>query len=172
MRVRPVAWTDFEGLYALRVNRYAEIEKDPNYGMVSNPAPPTPGEFATWFGGLHRDILEGKGVCSVAEEDGRIAGMCSIRAEGTAVETRHVGNLGIEVLTGFRSSGVGSALLPHALEGCRGRFEEVHLSVLPVNEPARHLYEKFGFEAYGTSPRAFRRGGTYHDFIQMRKRIL
>ncbi len=171
MLVRGVNWTDYDGLYALRLNRYDEIAKDPNYGMVSNPSAPTRGEFAEWFGTLHRAVLESKGVCSVAEEGGRIVGMCSIRAEGSHLETRHVGILGIEVLAGFRGRGIGSALLPHALEGCRGRFEEVHLAVIPMNRGAEHLYEKFGFEVFGTAPRAFQRGGKYHDFIMMRKQI-
>jgi ribosomal protein S18 acetylase RimI-like enzyme len=171
MQVRGVGWMDYDGLYALRLNRYDEIAKNPNYGMVSNPSAPTPGEFAVWFAELHRAILENKGVCSVAEEAGRMVGMCSVRSEGSHVETRHIGVLGIEVLAGFLGRGVGSALLPHALEGCRGRFEEVHLSVIPENQSAYRLYRKCGFEDYGTSPRTFQRGGTYHDFILMRKQI-
>jgi ribosomal protein S18 acetylase RimI-like enzyme len=171
VQVRAVGWTDFDGLLALRLHRYDQIARDPGYGMVSNPTRPTPGEFAVWFGQLHRELLEGHAVCSVAEEDGRLLGMCSVRAEGTAVETRHVGILGIEVHAGSRGQGVGSALLRHALDDCRGRFEEVRLSVIPANRTARRLYEKLGFEVYGTAPRAFQRNGTYHDFVLMRRRI-
>jgi len=163
---------DYDGLFALRLNRYEEIAKDPNYGMVSNPSAPTPGEFAVWFGELHRGVLESKAVCSVAEDGGRIVGMCSVRAEGTHLETLHVGILGIEIFAGFLWRGIGSALLPHALEGCRGRFEEVHLAVIPENQGAYRLYRRLGFEEYGRSPRAFQRRGTYHDFILMRKQIL
>lgn len=171
MTIRAVAWTDFEGLYALRLHRYDQIEADPEYGMVSNQSRPTLGEFASWFGELHRAILEGRGVCSIAAENGRIIGMCSVRAEGGHVETRHVGSLGIEMLADHRGLGIGSALLAHTLEACRGRFEEVHLAVLPVNQRARRLYEKAGFEVYGTAPRAFQRAGKYHDFVLMRKRV-
>jgi RimJ/RimL family protein N-acetyltransferase len=171
VNVRSVAWTDFEGLYALRQNRYDRIEVDPDYGMVSQPSRPTPADFALWFGQLHHEILDGKSVASIAEIDGRLVGACTIRPEGPHVETQHIGILGIEVLEGFLDRGVGSALLGHALDGCRGRFEEVHLAVIPVNERARHLYERHGFELYGTAPRSFRRGSTYHDFLLMRKRI-
>lgn len=171
MPPRPVRWTDFEGLYALRAHRYEEIARDPGYGMVSNPTKPTPGEFASWFGEMHRAVLEGRRVCSVAEEAGRIVGMCSVVAEGTAVETRHVGVLGLEVLPEFRGRGLGEALLAHALEACRGRFEAVDLSVIPANERAARLYRKLGFRIYGRRPKAFQRGGTYHDFILMLKPI-
>jgi ribosomal protein S18 acetylase RimI-like enzyme len=172
MQVRALGWMDYAGLFALRLNRYQEIAKDPNYGMVSNPSAPTAGEFAAWFGELHRAVLEDEAVCSVAEDGGRVVGMCSVRREGAHRETRHVGVLGIEVLAGFFGRGIGSALLLHALEGCRGRFEDVHLSVIPENQAAYRLYRKFGFEEYGRSPRAFQRAGTYHDFILMRKQIL
>jgi RimJ/RimL family protein N-acetyltransferase len=169
--VRGVGWDDFDGLFALRLSRYDEIDRDPNYGMVSLAARPTVGEFSAWFGELHKALLEGRAICSVVEEDGRVVGMCSVRADSPHVETRHVGTLGIEILAPYRGRGLGAALLSHALEACRGRFEEVHLAVIPVNEGARRLYERMGFEVYGTAPRAFRRGSTYHDFVLMRKRI-
>jgi ribosomal protein S18 acetylase RimI-like enzyme len=171
VEVRGVEWRDFEGVYALRLNRYDEIARDPEYGMVSNASRPTPGEFATWFGELQRALLDRKAVCSVALREGHLVGMCSVRTEGSAIETAHVGVLGIEVMAAHRGSGVGSVLLPHALAACVGRFEEVHLSVIPVNEQAHRLYERFGFETYGRAPRVFRRAGRYHDFILMRKRI-
>jgi ribosomal protein S18 acetylase RimI-like enzyme len=171
LNIRPVLWADFEGLYALRMNRYDQIAANPDYGMISSPSRPTPGEFATWFGELHRGLLEGRAVCSVALDHGRLVGACSVRPEGNHPETRHVGVLGVEVLAGFQGHGVGSALVTHALEGCRGRFEEVQLSVIPANARARRLYERLGFEVYGTAPRAFQRAGTYHDFVLMRRRI-
>ncbi len=171
MEVRSVGWQDFEGLYALRRDRYEQIALDPNYGMVSLPKPPTRPELATWFGELHRALLEEQAVASVAQDGAVLVGLCTIRPNGAHVETRHVGILGLEVLAGHRGKGVGSALLGHALAACPGRFAEVQLSVLPVNERARRLYARHGFELFGTAPRAFQRGGTYHDFLLMRKRI-
>ncbi len=171
LAVRAVAWADFEGVAALRLHRYDQIAADPTYGMVSNATRPTQGELASWFGELQRAIVEGRAICSVAEEAGTIVGMCSIRPEGSQAETSHVGVLGIEVRDGFRGRGIGEALLRHALEAARGRFEEVQLSVLPVNTSARRLYDKLGFVVYGTAPRAFRRAGAYHDFVLMSKRL-
>jgi ribosomal protein S18 acetylase RimI-like enzyme len=167
MVVRAVTWSDFEGVAAFRLHRYDQIDEDPDYGMVSNPSRPSPGELASWFGELHRAVLEGRAVCSVAVEDGTVVGLCSVRPEGNARETRHVGVLGVEVRDGYRGRGIGEALVRHALAACRGRFEEIYLSVLPVNDRAQRLYRRLGFRVYGTAPRAFRRGGRYHDFVLM-----
>ncbi len=171
MPVRGIEWGDFEGLYALRMKRYDQIAEDPDFGMFSLPKRPTPAEYAISFGELHRDLLEGRGVCSVAIEEGRLVGSCSVRRHGNYLETRHVGDLGVEVLPEFRDRGLGKALITHALAACQGRFEEVHLEVIPRNPRARHVYESLGFEVYGTAPRGFQRGGAYQDFILMRKRV-
>ena len=97
MDVRPVAWGDFEGVAALRLHRYDQIDQDPTYGMVSNATRPTLGEIASWFGELHRAILERRAVCSVADVGGSIVGLCTVRPDGQHRETRHVGVLGLEV---------------------------------------------------------------------------
>lgn len=167
MEIRTLASRDLDGVYALRMHRYVEIETEPAYGMSTVSAPPTRGEFAEWFGTLHNSVLDETAVCSVAEEDDGIVGMARIGPESEALETRHVGILSIEVLPAFRGRGIGSALLEQALEGCRGRFELVKLEVLPGNAAGLRLYRKFGFEEYGRLPRGFSRAGAYHDFILM-----
>ena len=122
METREPAWSDFEGVYALRTHRYEEIETDPAYGMGTVDRPPTRGDFAVWFGHLQQSLLDGTGVCVVAEESGRIVGFAWIRRKDEARETRHLGDLTIEVLPGFRGRGIGSALLEHALRRCPGRL--------------------------------------------------
>ncbi len=171
MDVRTLDSRDFDGVYALRMHRYEEIEDDPAYGMGTVQTPPTPGEFTPWFGSLHKSVLDRTGVCSVAEEAGKIVGMARIGAEGDALETKHVGVLSIEVLPEFRGRGVGTALLEQALGSCRGRFEIVKLEVLPENAAGQRLYRKFGFEEYGRLPRGFYRAGAYHDFVLMQRAI-
>ncbi|EQD47868.1 acyltransferase, partial [mine drainage metagenome] len=52
-----------------------------------------------------------------------------------------------------------------------GKFDSVDLAVIPENSRAEKLYRKFGFAEYGRRPRAFQRGGTYHDFILMVKTV-
>ncbi len=171
MEVRELASRDVDGLYALRMNRYEEVRRDPAYGMGTLLSPPTRGEFTRWFAKLHEAARDGTAVCSVAEKDGRIVGMARIEREGDALETQHVGVLSIEVLPGFRGQGVGTALLEHAWAGCRGRFELVKLETLPENAAGQRLYRKFGFEVHGRLPRAFYRAGAYHDFLLMHRPI-
>lgn len=171
MEIRELVWSDFEGLFALRANRYKEIERDPAYGMGTASSRPTRADFAVWFGNLHKSLLDETGVCSVAAENGKIVGMARIGRDGEALETKHVGILSIEVLPGFRGRGIGSALLEHALGNCRGRFEIVKLETLPENVAGQRLYRKFGFEVHGRLPRAFYRAGSYHDFILMHRVI-
>ncbi len=57
--------------------------------------------------------------------------------------------LGIAVLPGCRGRGVGSALLRKLLEEVRAMYSGVSLSV-SVDNPARRLYERFGFEVVDT----------------------
>lgn len=171
MLVRSVRGTDFEGLYALRSHRYAEIAVDPDHGLVSNATRPPRGEFAARFGELHRAVLDGSGVGSVAKENGQISGTCGVEVKGTSVKTRHIGVLGLEGLRGLRGRGVGTALRSHAMGARRGRFEIVDLAGVPVNETAKRLHQNLGFATCGTLPLGFQRGGRYHDFTLMYKRI-
>ncbi len=171
MEIREPSWSDFEGLYALRTNRYEESRRDPAYGMGTRASPPARAAFATWFGELQRSLLEGAAVCSVAMENETLVGMAWIRRKDEALETRHVGDLSIEVLPGCRGRGIGSALLAHALDRCPDRFELVTLEVLPENAAGRRLYEKFGFVVHGRVPNAFYRAGAYHDFILMHRAV-
>jgi ribosomal protein S18 acetylase RimI-like enzyme len=171
MKVRPVRWTDFEELASLRESRYDEVDRDPSYGMVTRPKRPTRADLAAWFGEVQRGELEGRSVTVVAEEKGRIAGMARIVPDGESPETSHLGILGIEVRREFRGKGIGRSLLAYALGRCRGRFESVQLSVIPVNTAAIRLYRRLGFVEHGRLPRAFQRKGVYHDFILMHRPV-
>jgi ribosomal protein S18 acetylase RimI-like enzyme len=171
MEIRPISWGDFDSVCELRLARYDEIAKDPDYGMVSGPSRPTRAELAEWFGSVQRDLLNGRMVSRVAVQDGEIVGMCNVTTEGNHPETKHVGVLGLEVRSAFQGRGIGRELLRATLEACRGKFELVDLSVIPENASARHLYQSLGFKEYGRRPRAFQREGRYHDFILMAREV-
>jgi ribosomal protein S18 acetylase RimI-like enzyme len=53
--------------------------------------------------------------------------------------------LSIAVLPQYRGQGIGSQLLTYLLERARWHFQAVSLSVSAYN-PAKHLYERLGFE--------------------------
>jgi ribosomal protein S18 acetylase RimI-like enzyme len=70
--------------------------------------------------------------------------------------------LSIAVLPAYRGQGIGTRLMAHLLEAVRARYSAICLSVSPDN-PAKGLYQRFGFEVVDTSGTSLtlvrRRGG-------------
>lgn len=69
----------------------------------------------------------------------------------------HLGDVGyvcnVAVAPGFRRRGVASALIRAQIKYARANaLSEISLEVRSSNEPARALYEKFGFVRLGTRP--------------------
>ncbi|WP_322904206.1 GNAT family N-acetyltransferase [Paenibacillus campi] len=64
-----------------------------------------------------------------------------------------------------RGSGTGRQLMQHAIGLARelGGIEQLYLSVMAHNEPAKRLYMALGFETYGKDWRALKIGDAYHD---------
>ncbi|WP_411349848.1 GNAT family N-acetyltransferase [Paenibacillus sp. WLX2291] len=64
-----------------------------------------------------------------------------------------------------RGSGIGRRLMEEAIAQARrtGVIEQLYLSVMAHNEPAKRLYMALGFEAYGKDWRALKIDNTYHD---------
>jgi RimJ/RimL family protein N-acetyltransferase len=63
----------------------------------------------------------------------------------------------------LRGTGAASALIGAAMEHAGGHVLQVHLGVGAHNQPAIRLYQKAGFEIYGTEPRALYVNGRYVD---------
>ena len=81
-------------------------------------------------------------------------------------KTRHRGNIwGMYVPSEEQGKGTGRALLARALElaGALPGLEQVELQVVTRNTRAMGLYASFGFERYGTEPRALFVDGEYLD---------
>jgi ribosomal protein S18 acetylase RimI-like enzyme len=83
------------------------------------------------------------------------------------LKTSHKGNVyGMYVEPGFRGQGIGRALLlaliERATRQCEG-LEQIHLTVVSNNEPAKRLYTSLGFEIYGVEPHALKSNGCYLD---------
>jgi ribosomal protein S18 acetylase RimI-like enzyme len=167
MEIRPLEWNDFASLTQSYLDLYREVETNPSLGIVLFPTAPSLAEEAGWFARLYAAILEGDAVVTVAVENGRVVGSCTIQRRERHVETRTIGSLGLLVAPDHRGQGVGSKLIVDALGRAKGLFEVVVLTVRADNHPARKLYERVGFRNFGALPHGFRRGGVWTEMIWM-----
>ena len=101
-----------------------------------------------WTREMYLAELENEGVsyCHLARNvDRRIVGFCSF---WRVVDELHINNLA--VMPADRRAGVATALLNHVLrEGARLGAVRATLEMRRSNEPARLLYERFGFAVAG-----------------------
>jgi ribosomal-protein-alanine N-acetyltransferase len=101
-----------------------------------------------WTREMYMAELENPGVsyCYLARNaDGHVVGFCSF---WRVVDELHINNLA--VMPPDRRAGAGTALLHHVLrEGARLGAVRATLEVRRSNEPARILYERFGFSVAG-----------------------
>jgi [ribosomal protein S18]-alanine N-acetyltransferase len=101
-----------------------------------------------WTREMYLSELPNRGVsfCFLARDDsGRVVGFCSF---WRFLDELHINNLA--VLPEFRRGGIASALLTHVLgEGARQGIRRATLEVRRSNDPARLLYERFGFSIAG-----------------------
>lgn len=88
----------------------------------------------------------GVSFCFLARgSDGLAVGFCSF---WKVLDELHINNLA--VMPDVRREGIGSLLLSHVLrEGARIGAVRATLEVRRSNEPARQLYERFGFSIAG-----------------------
>jgi ribosomal-protein-alanine N-acetyltransferase len=101
-----------------------------------------------WTREMYLAELENRGVsyCYLARDgEGRVVGFCSF---WRVLDELHINNLA--VLPESRRAGVATALLTHVLrEGARLGALRATLEVRRSNDPARLLYERFGFSVAG-----------------------
>jgi ribosomal protein S18 acetylase RimI-like enzyme len=108
-----------------------------------------------------------------AFEEGNLIGMATFLRD-TAVKERHKGRIyGVYVSTSHRGKGVGRALLTTLLERAKRdpSLEQILLAVAASQSAAKQLYLDFGFETYGTEPKALKIGDRYVDEDYMILRI-
>ena len=103
-----------------------------------------------WTKAMYLAELENKGIsyCYVAKAGGpggAIVGFCSF---WRVLDELHINNLA--VLPAFRRIGVGSVLLGYVLQqGAALGAKRATLEVRRSNDPARLMYERFGFSVAG-----------------------
>ena len=100
-----------------------------------------------------------------AFESGELIGIATFLRE-TGLKEKHKGRIyGVYVTPSHRGKRVGHALIDTVLKKAKAdpSLEQILISVAAGQKAARHLYRKFGFEVFGTEPRALKIGLDYTD---------
>ena len=102
------------------------------------------------------DILVGNGNFNAKSNKTRLAHRC---------------DMGISVLKEYWGLGIASEIMKVIIEKAKEvGFEQIELQVVEDNEPARHLYTKFGFYETGYINNGMKYAdGTYSKLILMQK---
>lgn len=104
----------------------------------------------------------------VAELGGKLVGNLDLVKYGGTPKTEHVRYLDMAILDGYRSIGIGSALMGYCIEWARTKgLEKIILEVFSTNQVAVNLYKKFGFVVEGNNRGAVKLLGKTADIIQM-----
>lgn len=102
-----------------------------------------------------------------AIKDQRLLGVASFAREGLDREKlRHKGLIfRMYVRPEASGQGIGSQLLTELISRVRniGDIEQINLTVVADNEPAKHLYAKYGFEVFSTERNALKYENQYFD---------
>lgn len=111
---------------------------------------------------------------ALRDASGALAGIVSFQREGATRERlRHRGLLfRMYVAREFGGQGLGKRLIEEVVRRATalGDIEQINLTVVATNTPARRLYEAFGFAVWGVEPRAIKHADdTYADEAQMTK---
>lgn len=105
-----------------------------------------------------------------AIKEGIVIGWCDILPKSFE-GLRHVGNLGMGLLSEYRGKGLGSRLLEIAIEHAQSKnaIEKVELEVFESNADAISLYNKYGFVLEGRREQSRKLDGEYDNMILMGK---
>jgi RimJ/RimL family protein N-acetyltransferase len=103
-----------------------------------------------------------------AFSDGALVGIGTILRE-TRTRIRHRGDIvGMYVGPSARGAGVASGIMNRLVAHARDMgLRAIYLELAADNAPARKLYERSGFRAYGQVPRAQRHGDEWVDTTLM-----
>lgn len=104
--------------------------------------------------------------------DGEYAGNCALMRNSRS-RFRHRANVCIALYQKYTGKGIGTAMLGKMIQIATDiGLEQLELEVVADNQRALSLYQKMGFEIFGTFPHNMKyKDGTYADMHWMMKRI-
>ncbi|MDZ5471539.1 GNAT family N-acetyltransferase [Bacillus sp. 31A1R] len=100
-----------------------------------------------------------------AYKENELIGVVSLVCEDK-LKIRHRANIfAMYVSEEGRGKGVGRKLMSEAINQakCIRNIEQLYLTVVSSNEPAKNLYASLGFEIIGEDKKALKVGNTYYD---------
>lgn len=101
----------------------------------------------------------------VAEVEGKIVGNCAVELVSSNKRYAHRATMGIAICKAYWSKGIGSKMMNACINWCKEKgLEQLELEVVTENKRAIPVYERFGFETFGTKKHAMKyNDGTYAD---------
>jgi RimJ/RimL family protein N-acetyltransferase len=152
--IRRLNRKDFDAYLALRLEA---LTNHPEAYATS------PESFAERSRASIEDYLSRQAVFGVVTEDGELAGMVVYHRDTGEREAHRGWLLQVYVKPSLRGTGAGLAMLETAVEHADSEVLQLHLAVGTQNHSAIRLYEKAGFEIYGTDPRCLSVNGRFID---------
>lgn len=109
----------------------------------------------------------------IAETGGRHIGNASLMSAGGFKRYHHRCEIAIALYQEYCGLGIGKAMLEMVLDiAKKAGYEQAELEVIANNKPAIALYEKLGFQKYGTFPDNMKYAdGSYVDAYWMMKKL-
>ena len=112
-------------------------------------------------------------ILLIAEIEGKHIGNCSLMSLGGVKRYRHRCEIAIALYQEYCDFGIGKAMLEMLLDIAKQvGYEQAELEVIANNKSAIALYEKLGFQKYGTFPNNMKYAdGSYADAYWMMKKL-
>ena len=109
----------------------------------------------------------------IAETGSRHIGNASLMSAGGFKRYRHRCEIAIALYQEYCGLGIGKAMLEMVFDiAKKAGYEQAELEVIANNKPAIALYEKLGFQKYGTFPDNMKYAdGSYTDAYWMMKKL-
>ena len=151
--IRALTETDLEAYVALR----REALRDTPLAFAASPED----DFASSVEGLRAQIRKAPDWMLFGAFEERLAGSVGLIRDRHLKAAHKMGLWGMYVTPSARGRGIGRELLDAAIAHARSvaGVECIALGVTEAAGAARNLYERAGFEVWGTEPDALREGG-------------
>jgi RimJ/RimL family protein N-acetyltransferase len=114
-----------------------------------------------------REIHRNKGMYTVVEVEGKIAGAALLR-RGSKGISDHTAKFRTWLVPGYRGMGLGKKLMEYTIDWAHANgLEKINLDVWSSNNRAIQLYKKYGFRVEGRLRRQAILQGKYVDEVFM-----